>query len=592
MKLGGLFSGVGGFELAWTQLGHEVAWMCEWDPKARKVLEARFPGVPIYPDVRDLDPAEVEAVDVLTGGSPCQGFSVAGTRSGLEHSESQLFADYVRIMDGLADRGLQYAVWENVPGVLSITNDDGERTFEHVVTALAGGTVPVRLPTDRRWNTGLAAGRGRAVAWRVLDSRYFGVAQRRRRVFACVAFGDSCEDRAGRTLLAVAEGVRGDSPSSVQAGQGTSASADAGAGSTRIPELAGAIGAQQRGGQDLDGTTYLPDVPAFGMIGNSGQEGAAGGVASGVGNPSVARTLKARADGSWTADGHGNEVVVDRAGVPSVAGRIAAEYAVTLKARMGKDTNTEEAAGGHLIIEPSYGMYGNSGQEGATVEEQPAITASHGQPGNVGVPAILLQMRDGKAGGGKGPLLSEELSATLKGAFAQTLFQPQAFDEMNFTTDEDTHHVLRAGTKQSTGVMVPQAFRKAARAQSSEDAESWVEDGQANTLNVFDVGDTRTTHAIVEPTEQMVDFGRTSDRIRINAETAATLQAGGGGAASGLYMQQYGVRRLTPVECERLQSFPDGWTEPAGSDSARYKAMGNAVTVNVVRWILSRMESQ
>ena len=54
-------------------------------------------------------------------------------------------------------------------------------------------------------------------------------------------------------------------------------------------------------------------------------------------------------------------------------------------------------------------------------------------------------------------------------------------------------------------------------------------------------------------------------------------------------MQQYGVRRLTPVECERLQSFPDGWTEPAGSDSARYKAMGNAVTVNVVRWILGRL---
>jgi site-specific DNA-cytosine methylase len=101
-------------------------------------------------------------------------------------------------------------------------------------------------------------------------------------------------------------------------------------------------------------------------------------------------------------------------------------------------------------------------------------------------------------------------------------------------------------------VIQPQAFRKSARAQSSEDGESWVEDGQANTLNAFDVGDTRTTHAIVEP-------------------------------------PKYGVRRLTPVECERLQSFPDGWTEPAGSDSARYKAMGNAVTVNVVRWILGRL---
>jgi DNA (cytosine-5)-methyltransferase 1 len=391
MKLGGLFSGVGGFELAWTQLGHEVAWMCEWDKNARKMLEARFPGVPIYPDVRDLDPAEVEAVDVLTGGSPCQGFSVAGTRSGLEHSESQLFADYVRIMDGLAERGLKYAIWENVPGVLSITNDDGERTFEHVVAALAGGTEPVRLPTDKRWNTGLAAGRGRAVAWRVLDSRYFGVAQRRRRVFACVAFGDSCEDRAGRTLLAVAEGVRGDSPSGVEAG-----------------------------------------------------EGAAGGVAG-------------------------------RAGVPSFAGTVSAKWA--------------------------KGTGGPSGDE-----VQNLVTDA-----------------------------------------------PQAFNWQQGDAEyslRDDSSALAADSRPA--VMIPQAFRKAARAQSSEDGESWVEDGQANTLNVFDVGDTRTTHAIVEP-------------------------------------PAYGVRRLTPVECERLQSFPDGWTEPAGSDSARYKAMGNAVTVNVVRWILGRL---
>jgi DNA (cytosine-5)-methyltransferase 1 len=427
MKLGGLFSGVGGFELAWTQLGHEVAWMCEWDAKARKVLEARFPGVPIYPDVRDLDPAEVEAVDVLTGGSPCQGFSIAGQRTGLEHSESQLFADYVRIMDGLAERGLKYAIWENVPGVLSIRNEDGEKTFTHVVGALAGGSAPVRLDPKRKWNVGLVADGRRAVSWRVLDSRYFGVAQRRRRVFACVAFGDSAADRAGRTLLAVGEGVRGDSAS-----------------------------------------------------GGSEGEGVAGVVAAGVGDASAF---------NWQSGG--------------------------------------DARGLDLTDEPS------------------ALSTSQ-------TPAVLLTMRAGKPGGGKGPLLAEEQSLTLATGNGQTLFQPQAFDEMNFTTSEDSHHVLRAGTKQSTGVVVHQAFRKSKRAASDTDDETWVEDGGANTLNVFDVGDTRTTHAIVEP-------------------------------------PTYGVRRLTPVECERLQSFPDGWTEPSGSDSARYKAMGNAVTVNVVRWILSRL---
>jgi len=182
------------------------------------------------------------------------------------------------------------------------------------------------------------------------------------------------------------------------------------------------------------------------------------------------------------------------------------DSASTLKQRDHKDATD--------LVTQAWGMYGPSGQEGATLEEQPAITCSHGQPGNVA----------------------------------------QAFDEMNFTTG-DQHHVLRAGTKQSTGVVEQIAFRKAARAQSSEDSESWVNDGLANTVNTFDVGDTRTTHAVIDP-------------------------------------PSYGVRRLTPVECERLQAFPDGWTEPAGSDSARYKAMGNAVTVNTVRWILGRMLEQ
>jgi len=99
---------------------------------------------------------------------------------------------------------------------------------------------------------------------------------------------------------------------------------------------------------------------------------------------------------------------------------------------------------------------------------------------------------------------------------------------------------------------LPLAFRKSTRVSRPGTAETWVDDGLANTINTFDVSDIRSTHAIVEP-------GR---RI---------------------------ARRLTPVECERLQSFPDEWTKPAGSDSARYKALGNAVTVNTVHWILRRM---
>jgi DNA (cytosine-5)-methyltransferase 1 len=353
MRLGGLFSGIGGFELAWTQLGHEVAWMCEIDKNARKVLEARFPGVPIYEDVEQLDPAEVEAVDVLTGGSPCQGFSVAGTRSGLEHGESRLFADYIRIMDGLAKRGLKWALWENVPGVLSIQNDDGEMTYEHVVAALVGAAEPVRLGSGR-WNTGLADGGGRAVAWRVLDSRHFGVAQRRRRVFACVAFGGVAADRAGRALLAKSEGVSGDS------------------------EAGGPEG-----------------------------EGVAGGLAGGVGG--------------------------------------ASGYRMT-----------------------AFGQY----------------------------------------------------------------------------EDDDSASTLKQRDHKDATDLVAQA--------------AWWDGGQ-------------TAEALTATSDDQ----RMPDKQRFQA-----------------VIHEYGVRRLTPVECERLQAFPDGWTEPAGAVSARYKALGNAVTVNTVRWVLGRMLEQ
>jgi DNA (cytosine-5)-methyltransferase 1 len=461
MKLGGLFSGIGGFELAWTQLGHEVAWMCEIDKSARKVLEARFPGVPIYEDVEQLDPAEVEAVDVLTGGSPCQGFSVAGTRSGLEHGESRLFADYIRIMNGLAERGLKWALWENVPGVLSITNDDGERTFEHVVTALVGGTVPVRLGQGR-WNTGLADGGGRAVAWRVLDSRYFGVAQRRRRVFACVAFGGVAADRAGRALLAKSESVSGDFASS-----------------------------------------------------DTSRQGFAGGVAGGVGGPSgVAHTLTNASSKGATEDGTGRGTPI----VPDFAATVTSKWAKGVGGPAGSVTETA-----NMVVQPSWWDGGQT---------------------------------------------ADSLTAT---SDAQRMPDKQRFQ----------------------AVVQPQAFRKAARAQSVEDDESWVADGQANTLNTFDMGDTRTTHAIVEPLHDCYTAGDENvpqaHRVYRAEGNAPALGASAGMVPNVL---SYGVRRLTPVECERLQAFPDGWTEPAGSDSARYKALGNAVTVNTVRWVLGRMLEQ
>jgi site-specific DNA-cytosine methylase len=126
-------------------------------------------------------------------------------------------------------------------------------------------------------------------------------------------------------------------------------------------------------------------------------------------------------------------------------------------------------------------------------------------------------------------------------------------------------------------------FTKSRRAQSVEDYETWVESTVTNTLNTFDLGDIRTTTLIIFYGNRVAD-------IRIQGDVINTLQArmGTGGNNMPLLAEPMRVRRLTPIECERLQGFPDGWTDEQ-SDTQRYKQMGNAVTVNVIEWIGSRL---
>ena len=125
-------------------------------------------------------------------------------------------------------------------------------------------------------------------------------------------------------------------------------------------------------------------------------------------------------------------------------------------------------------------------------------------------------------------------------------------------------------------------FVKSKRAQNKDDDESWKRGGVTPTLNAFDMGDTRATVIIF--------YGNRVDDIRMQSDVINTLQArmGTGGGNMPLMNEGAVVRRLTPTECERLQGFPDGWTE-GQTDGHRYKQMGNAVAVPVVEWIMERL---
>lgn len=202
MKVGSLFAGIGGFDLGFERAGFEVAWCVEWDKAAQAVLRKRFPNAQVYGDIREVDPDKLERVDVICGGFPCQDLSVAGKRAGLAGERSGLFHDAMRIVRQLRPSVL---ILENVQGLLSSNRG---LDFATVLREVGEG-----------WDCA-------EVGWRVLDSQYFGVAQRRRRVFVVAGSRVGCAEQ----ILALAEGGGGDPPSRHEAREATPADAARGTG--------------------------------------------------------------------------------------------------------------------------------------------------------------------------------------------------------------------------------------------------------------------------------------------------------------------------------------------------------------------------
>jgi DNA (cytosine-5)-methyltransferase 1 len=197
----------------------------------RSVLAHHYPGVPCHGDFTLLRDQEwIVDADVLVGGTPCQAFSVAGKRASLSDDRGNLTLEFVRLADAI-DRFRRVArkepaviVWENVPGVLSVADN----AFGCFLAALVGEDTPL-VPTRGKWtNAGMVVGPERAAAWRILDAQYFGVAQRRRRLFV-VASARNAFDPA--EVLFESDGVRRDTPPSRAAGEAIAGGAGEGASS-------------------------------------------------------------------------------------------------------------------------------------------------------------------------------------------------------------------------------------------------------------------------------------------------------------------------------------------------------------------------
>ena len=222
MRFGSVCSGIEAASVAWHPLGWKAAWLSEIEPFPSAVLAHHYPDVPNLGDMTTLPDrilsGEVEAPDLFCGGTPCQAFSVAGLRNSLDDARGNLSLTFVGIANAIdharSVRGLDQSIifWENVPGVLS-TKDNAFGCF---LGALAGEDEPI-IPSGEKWtNAGCVYGPQRAVAWRVLDAQYFGVAQRRRRVFVVASARNDFDPAA---VLFEFDGLRRDTAPSREKGQ-------------------------------------------------------------------------------------------------------------------------------------------------------------------------------------------------------------------------------------------------------------------------------------------------------------------------------------------------------------------------------------
>lgn len=277
-------SGIEAASVAWAPLGFSPVAFAEVEPFPCAVLARHYPDVPNLGDMTMIDGSSLRGrVHVLVGGTPCQSFSVAGLRRGLDDERGNLALEFARLAD---ECNPAFIVWENVPGVLS----DRGNAFGCLLAALAGENAPL-LPPGGRWtDSGYVLGPGRTIAWRILDAQYFGLAQRRRRVFLVAC---PCGGADPRKVLFEFGGLRRDTPPSREKGQDITQA------------LARSLGTGGPDDNRAQGGFYVPVEQAMSCKWSKGTSGPAGAVREnpqsgpqgrGYREDGLAYTLDARAE--------------------------------------------------------------------------------------------------------------------------------------------------------------------------------------------------------------------------------------------------------------------------------------------------------
>ena len=575
LTLGSLFDGSGGFPLGGLLAGITPLWASEIEPFPIRVTTKRLPSVKHLGDISAVDGAEIAPVDIITFGSPCTDMSVAGKRAGLGGRQSCLFYQAIRIVkemrcatDGKYPR---FIVWENVPGAFSSNKGEDFKAVLEAVCSVKDESISVPGPPKGKWaNAGTVVGDGLSLAWRVLDAQFWGIPQRRKRIYLVADFAGGS---AGKILFE-SEGVSGYSAEGFRAWQG------AAGGAADRTGTAGGICLNDQGGQRMDVTD------------------------------DVTCTLRAEA--------HHPPCVLESAG-------FCTEHSAQARGIGYEEETSPTLRAG--TVPAAVALENHPADSRVKLSEDGRVQTLTSRMGTGGgnVPMVMdaetpktLKIRSGREGGGKGAIIQDDKSATLSCNNDQTVFVP---------------------------------FCKGYCAHYKGDAPTWKGGKVANTLNTFDVGESRCNELVVQAygicskdsnamksdnphsgfyeadTSRTLDgnggnpscnqggiavvsvqgsmIGREDKNgpqgSGVNEDVSFTLNATDHAVAYPTYCTsknshftraekelantlvatdykdppvindvqakpEYIVRRLTPTECARLQGFPDWWCGGLGTE--------------------------
>ena len=618
LTLGSLFDGSGGFPLGGLLAGITPVWASEIEPFPIRVTTKRLPFMKHYGNISAMDGGRIEPVDIITFGSPCQDMSIAGRRDGLDGKRSSLFYEAVRIIKEMrcatGGRYPRYIVWENVPGAFSSNKGEDFKAVLEAVIGIVEPNAQVPMPEKARWPyADLYMGDGWSVAYRTLDAQYWGVPQRRRRIYLVA-------DLAGRgaeKILFESEGLYGYSAEGFRSWQRATRS---------FAPCAGATGFDGYNGSLTDDTSATLGV-------NCGMSTGRNGI---VLNDQGGNRMDITEDVTSTlrAEAHHPPCVMESAG-------FCTEHSAKSRTIGYEEERSPTLRAG--VVPAAVALENHPTDSRVKLSEDgnvQTLTSRMGTGGN-NVP-LVMKIRSGCEGGGKGALIQENKSATLSCNNDQTLFEPCGWDggqvsptltkqnaggnqrmpdKDNFTcvlqpfgisskdsnamkSDNPHSGIYEAKTARTLdgnggnpscnqgGIAVVESYAIQGSMIGREDKNGPQGDGinedVSFTLNTVDrhAVYTMTTGSFTQvskekaptvlardykdPTAVCYGIGRDTFNQGQNAkftptfekELQPTLVAKGPGAIQSGYT----VRRLTPTECARLQGFPDNWCADLGTE--------------------------